>query len=284
MLVQSSGNQVFSSEYKPGLLVQTYDTYFGYSAGGVNPVTNHRDFSRTPAAAISRVPTWEPSPNPLGFPVSVAAGSNPAQNVMLLEPTEAGYLGGTPYFAYIDPSIALNFHYRGDIGEKANTGVKDRVKTFDHYNWGTLAHNMNVVGYNYYSSSPGSYGQTESIFPESMTYQMMITGYLRVPAESVGTWRFTVGGDDDAGLWVGQNALPGIWGPHNLTVDAMGLHGNVYDTRLVTFSSPGYYPIRALFAENGGGDDWSIEFAGPGISARNDGTNFFFSRATATGF
>jgi hypothetical protein len=284
MLVQSSGNQVFSSEYKPGLFVQTYDTYFGYGAGGANPVTNHRDFSRTPAATISRMASWPPQANPTGTVTSFPAGDNPAQNIMLLEPTEPGSLQGTPYFGYSDPSYILNFHYRGDMGEKANTGVKDRSKTFDHYNWSTLTHNMNVNNYHYYQNDPYTYGQQEALFPEAMNYQMMVTGYLRVPAEAVGTWRFTVGGDDDAGLWVGQSALPGIWGPHNVTVDALLLHGNVYDTRLVTFSTPGYYPIRAIFAENGGGDDWSIEFMGPGISPRNDGTNFFFSRPTATGF
>jgi hypothetical protein len=78
--------------------------------------------------------------------------------------------------------------------------------------------------------------------------------------------------------------LPGAWGTHNIAVDVAGLHGDIYETRIINFPTAGYYPIRLVFSENGGGDDCSLEFAGPGVGTRWDGLGFLFSKNTATGF
>jgi hypothetical protein len=295
MLIQGSGNQVVSSELKNGLFVRFYESYYGFlqTGAGLVPTSvgraaiQHRDHGRNDPTPYSTVSTWGLYPSPSGTPIASLQERNPAQNIMILNPSvSTGQT--TPYFGAVDQHQSMTrFFYSGTWGENTKLSYTDRTTTFDGFNSSATLYNINRGGqpnYVYWPNNPYTVGQQEATFPDSAVYSIMATGYLRVPSEAVGDWRVTFGADDDAYCWIGQAALDGNWRGDNVTVDAGGLHGDVYETRIVNFPTAGYYPIRLVFSENGGGDTCNFEFAGPGIGTRWDGTGFLYSKATATGF
>jgi hypothetical protein len=294
MLVQAaSSNAISSGELKSGLAVKFYESYFGYipnaaapTAPNSLPPVMHRPHSRVNNVAYTGTAMYSPYPSPAGTVAASLIERNPAHSVMLLEPTE-NLNQYTPYFGAIgQQEFMQNFFYRGTIAADSVV-LTDRTTTFDHYNTSSVLYNVRASSpssYAYPGNSPYTYFQAEGDFPDAMCYSMMATGYIKIPSGSTGDWRITFGADDDACLWVGPSALPGAWNSGNIAVDAGGLHGNVYETRIINFPTAGLYPIRLIFAENGGGDDCSLEFSGPGVGTRWDGTGFLFSRATSTGF
>jgi hypothetical protein len=290
----ASSNAISASELKNGLFVKFYESYYGFltneaaatSPNSISPVA-HRPHGRANTVPYKGTPQYSPFPSPVGTPAASLIDRNPAQSIMLLQPTE-NMNQSTPYLGnYGQAEVTTRFFYQGDMGEQAALSYTDRTTTFDHYNTSSCLYNVKASSpssYSYPGNNPYTYFQQEGDFPDARQYSMMATGYLKVPAGSTGDWRITFGADDDAFVWVGPSALPGAWGTHNIAVDAGGLHGNVYETRIINFPTAGYYPIRLIFSENGGGDDCSFEFAGPGIGNRWDGEGFLFSKATETGF
>lgn len=295
MLIQSaSSNAINASELKNGLFVKFYESYYGFLPNeaaalfpnSIPPVA-HRPHGRSNTVPYTGATTWSPFPSPFGTPAASLIDRNPAHSIMLLEPTE-NMNQSTPYLGTVgQQEVATSFFYRGNMGENTALSYTDRTATFDHYNTSSCLYNIKASSpssYSYPGNNPYTVFQAEGDFPDARHYSMMATGYLKIPAGSTGDWRITFGADDDALVWIGPSALPGAWGTHNIAVDVAGLHGNVYETKIINFPTAGYYPIRLLFSENGGGDDCSFEFAGPGVGTRWDGLGFLFSKDTATGF
>ena len=107
-------------------------------------------------------------------------------------------------------------------------------------------------------------------------YTVLWLGYFFTGNNS-GTFTFYTNSDDMSYLWIGPSALSGYTAA-NSTVNNSGLHGMSTKSGTITLSANTYYPIRILFAENGGGDDIWVWFNLPGSSTSiYNGTGYYFT-------
>lgn len=95
-------------------------------------------------------------------------------------------------------------------------------------------------------------------------YSVMWTGYLQAPAG--GTFKFRTNSDDCSYFWIGTDAItsPSI---SNVDINNGGLHGTVgVESDYIELTNGLYYPIRAMFGEQYGGDvfymEWNFENEG----------------------
>jgi len=108
------------------------------------------------------------------------------------------------------------------------------------------------------------------------SYTVLWVGYFFTGNNS-GTFTFYTNSDDMSYLWLGPNALSG-YTTSNPVVNNGGLHGMSTRSGTISLSANTYYPIRILFAENGGGDDIAVWFNLPGSSTNiYNGTGYYFT-------
>jgi hypothetical protein len=107
-------------------------------------------------------------------------------------------------------------------------------------------------------------------------YTVLWLGYFFTGNNS-GTFTFYTNSDDMSYLWIGPAALSGYTAA-NSVVNNAGLHGMATRSGTISLSANTYYPIRILFAENGGGDDIWVWFNLPGSSTNiYNGTGYYFT-------
>jgi hypothetical protein len=102
----------------------------------------------------------------------------------------------------------------------------------------------------------------------------MWVGYFKAPY--TGTYYWRIGSDDASYLWIGNNAKSGQYTTSNAFVNNGGLHGMQYSdgTANISMTAGVYYPIRAVFGERDGGDDFVMQFKGPSTFSTDWWSNF----------
>jgi len=106
-------------------------------------------------------------------------------------------------------------------------------------------------------------------------YTVVWNGLFR--SNYTGTYTFRLISDDGSHLWLGENAKSG-YTQANALIDNGGLQGDTTVTATYTMAAGAYYPIRILFGENYGGDDFSFSWSiNGGTTYVSNGTGFFFN-------
>jgi len=106
-------------------------------------------------------------------------------------------------------------------------------------------------------------------------YTVVWNGLFR--SNYTGTYTFRLISDDGSHLWLGENAKSG-YTQENALIDNGGLQGDTTLTATYTMAAGAYYPIRILFGENYGGDDFSFSWSiDGGTTYVSNGTGFFFN-------
>jgi hypothetical protein len=101
-------------------------------------------------------------------------------------------------------------------------------------------------------------------------YGFIAIGYFLPP--TTGTYTIFTSSDDYSGVWIGDLALPGATRTSaNATLNNgmnLGAGGQANTKRSASVSLTGkvMYPIRIVMEEEGGGDNLTFSWAGPGIS------------------
>lgn len=109
-------------------------------------------------------------------------------------------------------------------------------------------------------------------------YGFIAIGYFKPPAS--GTYTVYTASDDGSGVWIGSiaSADSGRTGSNaTLNNNLGGGQGVVKRSDTISLTADTYYPIRIVMEEAGGGDALRYTWAGPGISEREDLTEYYFS-------
>jgi hypothetical protein len=90
-------------------------------------------------------------------------------------------------------------------------------------------------------------------------FSLMWTGYLQAPA--TGAYKFKTVSDDCSYFWIGTDSITNV-GISNADVNNGGLHGTtgVESVTPVQLTGGLYYPIRAMFGEQGGAETFYMEW------------------------
>lgn len=93
--------------------------------------------------------------------------------------------------------------------------------------------------------------------PGGQNYTLMWTGYLQAPA--TGAFKFMTMSDDSSWFWIGSDALSPNAG--NADINNGGLHGlTSVESAPVLLQSGYYYPIRAIFGQETGADNFYLSW------------------------
>jgi hypothetical protein len=118
-----------------------------------------------------------------------------------------------------------------------------------------LADRINLLG----AGGDGRFGNNDAFLLGGDDFVSEARGYVHIPA--AGQWTFGTNTDDGSGLWVGPFAKIDdvLAGPHD--------HLATFN-----FATSGWYPIRIVFFERGGGDEVELYAAQGSYSSWSAGT------------
>jgi hypothetical protein len=168
-----------------------------------------------------------------------------------------------------------NIPYKPGLYFNIYQGYHDEVANYD-----SIA--PQKVGYTsgYTSDTTNKRIATNNQLPVALDYSASLytvvwNGLFR--SNYTGTYTFRLISDDGSHLWLGENAKSG-YTQDNALIKNGGLHGDVTVTATYTMAAGAYYPIRILFGENYGGDDFSFSWSiNGGTTYVSNGTGFFFN-------
>lgn len=109
------------------------------------------------------------------------------------------------------------------------------------------------------------------------SYGFIAIGYFK-PNET-GSHQFWCQSDDGSGVWIGANALEtGTRTANNAVVNnGMGTgHGTQERSGTITLTADVYYPIRVVYEEGGGGDNFRLSWQSPTGTKIQDLSNYFY--------
>jgi hypothetical protein len=114
--------------------------------------------------------------------------------------------------------------------------------------------------------------------PVNTTFSYL--GYFLAP--TTGNYTFTMSSDDRSWMWIGASALAGAYTDANHIITATFNTGAITSPTVVMTAGT-YYPVRIIIGNGAAGGSINLSFAGPGITARTNGTGYFFYNADTTG-
>jgi len=168
-----------------------------------------------------------------------------------------------------------NIPYKNGLYFNIYQGYHDEVANYD-----SIA--PQKVGYisGYVSDTTNKRIATNNQLPVALDYSVSLytvvwNGLFR--SNYTGTYTFRLISDDGSHLWLGENAKSG-YTQANALIKNGGLHGYLTVTATYSMAAGAYYPIRILFGENYGGDDFSFSWSTDGGTTYvSNGTGFFFN-------
>lgn len=168
-----------------------------------------------------------------------------------------------------------NISYKPGLYFNIYQGYHDEIVNYD-----SIA--PQKVGYisGYVSDTANKRIATNNQLPVALDYTASLytvvwNGIFR--SNYTGTYTFRLISDDGSHLWLGENAKSG-YTQDNALIKNGGLHGYVTVTATYSMGAGAYYPIRILFGENSGGDDFSFSWSiDGGTTYVSNGTGFFFN-------
>jgi hypothetical protein len=111
---------------------------------------------------------------------------------------------------------------------------------------------------------------------ETTTTSVQYLGYIK--ADYTDTWTFSMGSDDGAMLWIGDNAVSGYTSSNALIVS-----NNSTASGTIAMVSGYFYPVRLMYGNNGGPGSLNVTYAHTGQSATNDFTGKLFYNTLTNG-
>lgn len=189
---------------------------------------------------------------------------------------------------FIAPSPVVNFQnglffqcYTGYFG--GNTQVppgpaNDNLAFFENTNPNFIENGTTSNFTTLTTATNGIYLEDDITFN---FFSVQWTGYFLPP--ETGTYTFTLTSDDASYLWIGDQAITGFT-EGNATVNNGGLHGYVSQSDTISLIKGVYYPIRVMYGESGGSNQFKLAFVKPsGGAAITSGNYFYSSRVTING-
>jgi GLEYA domain/Concanavalin A-like lectin/glucanases superfamily len=144
----------------------------------------------------------------------------------------------------------------------------------------------NVTGTTGLPSAAHRYGvnlfNTSIAFGDALgdNYAFVAIGYFIPP--TTGTYTFYTSSDDESAVWLGELAKAGYGrtianAVVNNGMDIAGGQPNTERSGTIDLIAGIAYPIRIIFQEQGGGDNLTFSWAGPGISKTTDLSQHFYT-------
>lgn len=198
---------------------------------------------------------------PAASPNTPVGGLTP-YTIYKVSPSSANILQLQPY-TVTAPSAGLVYYRYGSAYFADNMGF---FRANNHTSTGTVTDISSIT----------AFGLTTT----STTFSLDVMGYFR--ASSTGTWTFSLTADDAAYLWLGNGAI--YPATNNALINNGGVHtGNVTVTATISLVANQYYPIRIYHGANAtGAAQLKLEFSGPGVTTRTNGSTFFFNHDAMT--
>ena len=161
----------------------------------------------------------------------------------------------------------LQFRVFGNSGTTAGYYFADDTTWFDKRteNYNGLASNFSDIN-----------TSTNGLVPNNSSwenYSVEWFGYFY--ASVTGTYTFWLDSDDASYMWLGPYALV-TYVASTCLINNGGGHGMTLRSATINLSANTYYPIRMMFGEAGGGDNFICSFSAPGISRIYDLTGYVF--------